>query len=45
MLLFIVLLVIFKYRNMVMSLMVSFCAVFFTNDALGELWDCTESVS
>ena len=37
----------FTWLSLVMSLMVSFCAVlfFFTRDVLDEIWDLIESVS
>ena len=35
----------FTWMSLVMSLMASFCAVFFPLDVLGEIWDVIESVS
>ena len=35
----------FTWLSLVMSLMVSFCAVFFPRDVLDEIWDWIESVS
>ena len=31
--------------SLIMSLMVSFCAVFFPRDVLDEIWDLIESIS
>ena len=35
----------FTWLSQVMSLIVSFCAVFFPRDASDEIWDLIESVS
>ena len=35
----------FTWLSLVVSLMASFCAVFFPLDVLDEIWDVTESVS
>ena len=35
----------FTWRSLVVSLMASFCAVFFPLDVLDEIWDLIESVS
>ena len=35
----------FTWLSRVMSVMVSFCAVFFPRDVLDEIWDLIESVS
>ena len=35
----------FTWLSLVMSLMASFCAVFFPRDVLDEIWDLIESVS
>ena len=35
----------FTWLSVVVSLMASFCAVFFPLDVLDEIWDVTESVS
>ena len=35
----------FTWLSLVMSLMVSFCAVLFPRDVLDEIWDLIESVS
>ena len=35
----------FTWLSLVMSLMVSFCAVLFPQDVLDEIWDLIESVS
>ena len=35
----------FTWQSLVVSLMASFCAVFFPLDVLDEIWDVIESVS
>ena len=35
----------FTWLSLVMSLMVSFCAVLFPTDVLNEIWDLIDSVS
>ena len=36
---------VFTWLSLLMSLMVSFCAVLFPRDVLDEIWDLIESVS